>query len=563
MQRNNTSTENTNQTASMGATFVRLMRILGGRLWLYLAMVLIMTVSHAIYMIASSYLLKDILDMAQSGNADLLWQKTAVNVAVGIGAILIWRFATINYNVEAKRGIARLEKAVFAKAIRLPMSYYDNHHSGDFISKLLFDTSKAGDVFGSRFRRLVAPAITVVVYFVPMALMCFELALALLGVSLVTLIFNMLYIKPMKNIGTQISKQNSSLSEKLTNLISAVDLTKMFGAGRKLSQDYCNDNDAYQKKVGRQNSLSAQLDGISFALRTVCTLLFIVIGVHFLLEGSVTLGSLAAVDAMYGAFNWNFLQLGRYMPEMTNSLVNARRVFEFLDREEEKKGYPIEGVANNALKPQDNYIVMEKIGFAYNEERKAVEEFSMCIRKGECVALTGTSGKGKSTVTKLLLGFYEPQQGRITIAGRAYNDYTLRQIREMIAYVPQEPYLYGVSIAQNIAYGKPGATKEEVIAAAKAAQAHDFIIKLENGYDTVAGERGSRLSGGEKQRIAIARAILKNAPILILDEATSALDNESEQLVSEAIEHLMKNRTTIMIAHRPSTIARADRVITM
>lgn len=551
-----------NKKNSMLSTFVRLMKVLGKRLWIYLAMVLGMTISHAVYQIVSSYLLKDILDMAQAHNRDMLWQKIAVNVGVGVAAILIWRIATINYNVEAKRGIAKLEKAVFAKAIRLPMSYYDNNHSGDFMSKLLFDTGKAGDVFGSRFRRLVAPAITVVVYFVPMAMMCFPLAGSLLLVSLVTLIFNTVYIKPMKNASKEISKKNSMLSERLTNLISAVDITKMFGAGERLFKQYCDDNEDYQKKVLKQNSLSGQLDGISAALRMICILIFIVLGVTFLENGSVTLGSLAAVYSMYGAFNWNFLQLGRYMPEMTNSLVNASRVFEFIDMPAEEVSYNIDK-ADDSFADGDTYIAMQNIDFSYNAERKAVDDFSMKIKKGECVALVGASGKGKSTITKLLLGFYKPDKGKISIEGKAYKDYTLAQIRNMIGYVPQEPYLYSVSIKQNIAYGNLNATDEQIVAAAKAANAHDFIMNLENGYDTIAGERGSRLSGGEKQRIAIARAILKNAPILVLDEATSALDNESEQLVSDALDGLMKNRTTIMIAHRPSTIARADRVITM
>ncbi len=536
-------------------TFIRLMKVLDEYLIYYLCMILIMTISHAVYQIISSYLLKDILDMAQRYDATGLWQQVIINVLIGVLAMIVWRWSTIRYNIEAKRGIARLEKAVFAKASRLPMSYYEANHSGDFMSRLIFDTGKAGDVFGSRFRRLVAPAISVVVYFIPMAILCWQLAVCLLAVSTLTFIVNGLYIKPMKKVGSALSKSNSVLSQKLIDLISAVDLTKIFRASDRLCQDYYAENANYKKNADRQNRLSGQLDGISFALEMSCNVIFLILGVMFLANGVVSLGSLAAVYTMYGAFNWHFLQLGRYMPEMTNSLMNAQRVFDFLDMDEEKVRYDIPKANSDA------YIAMENIQFGYNEERKIVDGFSMEINEGECVALVGESGKGKSTVLKLLLGFYEMQSGNVSIAGKAYSDYTLKEIRDMIAYVPQEPYLYEVSIYDNIAYGKENATKEEVIAAAKAAQAHDFITALKDGYDTIPGERGSRLSGGEKQRVAIARAILKNAPILILDEATSALDNESEQLVSEAIDNLMENRTTIMIAHRPSTIARANRVI--
>ncbi len=539
------------------STFVRLMKVMRNRLPLYLLVVVVTTVANAVFGIVSSYLLKDILNMAQSGDTSNLISSILINVSIGVISMLVWRFAIIIYNVEAKRGIANLEKQVFSKAVRLPVSYYESNHSGDFISRMIFDTSKAGDVFGSRFRRVVAPSISVIVYLVPMLILCWQLTLSMLALSLVTLIVNSLFVKPMKNIGTVISKENANMFEKLTNLIAAGDVIKIFGAGEKLSSDYKNINSRFMKQSHKQNVLSGALSSLNGFFEVICTVLFLLIGMYYLKEGVVTIGALAAVYTMYGTFNWHFLQLGQYMPELTNSLSHAKRVFEFIDLEPEKQRYDIAATNGNA------YITVEGLGFAYDEERKIFDDFSMSIEKGECVALVGESGRGKSTVLKLLLGFYEPKAGRISIDGKGYGEYTLADIRQKISYVPQEPYLYNVSIAQNIAYGRPNATKEEIINAAKAAQAHDFIMKLEHGYDTVAGERGNRLSGGEKQRIAIARAILKDAPILILDEATSALDNESEQLVSEAIEKLMENRTTIMIAHRPSTIARADRVITI
>jgi len=537
------------------STFIRLMKVLDKRLWLYLFVVLITTISMTVYGVISSYLLKDILEMAQLKDASKLPMKLAINVIIGVLAVLVWRWAIIIYNVEAKRGIANLEKMVFSKAVRLPMSYYEENHSADFTSRMIFDTSKAGDIFGSRFRRLVAPSISVVVYFVPMMLLCWQLTLAMLLLSCVALLINSLFMKPMKKVGTVISKENASLFEKLTNLLAASDVIKIFDAGDKLSNDYKTINKQYTKHVNKQNTMSSTLQSLNYTLEVICTLLFLVIGVYYLDLGIVSIGEIAAVYAMYGAFNWHFLQLGRYMPEMTNCLANAKRVFEFIDQPGEKESFLIPAAKS------DEYISIENLDFAYNEERQIFDDFSMHINKGECVALVGGSGRGKSTILKILLGFYEPQAGAISIDGKAFGEYTLANVRDLIAYVPQEPYLYEMTIAQNIAYGKENSTMEEIIEAAKAAQAHDFIVNLENGYDTIAGERGNRLSGGERQRIAIARAILKNAPILILDEATSALDNESEALVSEAISHLMEGKTTIMIAHRPSTIARADRVI--
>ena len=206
-------------------------------------------------------------------------------------------------------------------------------------------------------------------------------------------------------------------------------------------------------------------------------------------------------------------------------------------------------------------LSVRDVNFSYSGDRKVLEHFSMEVPRGSFVAVTGESGCGKSTLAKLLLGFYPPEKGQLWIDGRAYSELTLQEIRERISYVPQEPYLYETTISENIAYGRYGAGPDEIVAAAKAANAHDFIMQLPEGYDTVLGERGNTLSGGEKQRIAIARAIIRNAPVILLDEATSALDNESETLVQDAIKALKGGRTILMIAHRPSSIAAADMVI--
>lgn len=204
---------------------------------------------------------------------------------------------------------------------------------------------------------------------------------------------------------------------------------------------------------------------------------------------------------------------------------------------------------------------MKNIVFSYDNERNVLDGFNLKVQKGVKTALVGASGSGKSTAAKLLMGFYRPLAGSIFIDGKNFSERTLAENRELIAYVPQEPYIYNMSIRENIRYGKPTATDDEITEAAKAANAHDFIAELPEGYDTIAGERGSRLSGGQRQRVAIARAIIKASPILLMDEATSALDNESEQLVAEAITRLAVDRTVIIIAHRQSTIDSADVVV--
>jgi subfamily B ATP-binding cassette protein MsbA len=201
------------------------------------------------------------------------------------------------------------------------------------------------------------------------------------------------------------------------------------------------------------------------------------------------------------------------------------------------------------------------VDFSYDGGEKVFDDLTLTAKQGEVVALVGPSGGGKTTIIKLLMGFYPPESGAVTIGEKPLSSQTLTELRAGIAYVPQDAYLFAGTVAENIRHGRLDATDGEIVAAAKAANAHDFIMELEHGYETVLGERGAQISGGQRQRIAIARALLKNAPLLLLDEATSALDTESERLVQDALERLMQNRTTFVVAHRLSTIRHADRIL--
>lgn len=535
----------------------RLLNSLGPYKWIYLTSIVFATVGRALFAVICAYMLKQIMEMAQNGTSQGLASIIGINFTLGVIMLLIWRYCIVHYNIEARRGVAILEKKVFTKAMKLPIDYYEKHHTGDFMSKLIFDTGRAGEVYGSRLRRLLAPILSVLVYLIPMFLLSSQLTLVLLMVSIFMLIINTLFVKPMKDLGSQLSKDNAMMTESLTNILSGMALSRIFGIGELLLNQYQESNAQYLETQKKKNRLSAWLSAINEGFQLLNALVFLGVGVWFVSNGRTQLSELTAIYAMYGPFCWQFLQIGRYMPELTNCLANAERIFEFLDAEEEPEKYKISKAQG------DGYIIFEDITFGYERSRNILENFSLTIEKGKTVAITGKSGRGKSTLGKLLLGFYKPQSGNISIDGKGYGEMTLDEVRNQIAYVPQEPYLYEISIAENIAYGKIGATQEEIIAAAKMANAHDFIMRLEKGYETIPGERGNKLSGGERQRIAIARAILKDAPILLLDEATSALDNESEKLVSEAIEHLSRGKTTLMIAHRPSTIARADRVVNM
>ncbi|HOQ29143.1 MAG TPA: ATP-binding cassette domain-containing protein, partial [Armatimonadota bacterium] len=239
--------------------------------------------------------------------------------------------------------------------------------------------------------------------------------------------------------------------------------------------------------------------------------------------------------------------------------VALERIFEVLDTKPSVAEKP-DAVP---LPPVKGHVVVENVSFGYDPDKLVLKGISLDVQPGQMIALVGPSGSGKSTLSNLIPRFYDPIEGRILIDGYDLKDVTLHSLRSQIGIVLQETLLFSGTIRDNLRYGAPEATDEELVAAAKAANAHDFIIEQENGYDTEIGERGMKLSGGQKQRLAIARAILRDPRILILDEATSALDSESEALIQEALERLMRGRTTFVVAHRLSTIMRADRIVVL
>lgn len=544
-------------------TFTWFMGLMGKRLPLYLTAILVSTIGSALSKVANAWIVEDIVTAAQTRETQGLLWSVAVSFGIFVFGWVIWRFAIIHYNIEGRRGVATVEKLVFAKAMRLPYAYYEQHHSADFMSKLTFDTERAGDIYSSRLRRLLSAVISSVVFLIPMFYDSWQLTLCLLGVSILSFAVNALFLPPMKKNGTQLSKQHSIILEKLTNILAGMQLIKIFPMRQTMWENYHAANDSYYDTQVKTGKLSAALESLNCLFDLTGALAFLGLGIYFVSKGMIGLGQLTAIYTLYGSFRYVFLDIGTYLPQMINCLANAERLYHFLQLEEETD------TAVPALAPlhqeQGYAVTMENLSFSY-EDTPLLEHISLKIKENSFVALTGESGCGKSTLAKLLLGFYEPKEGRICVCGKNYQNSRKEEIRDLIAYVPQEPYLYGVSIAENIAYGRSGVSPDEVpmediIAAAKAANAHDFIMELPQGYQTIAGERGNTLSGGEKQRIALARAVLKNAPVLLLDEATSALDSKSEKLVNEAIKKVCQNHTTIMIAHRSSTIAMADEVV--
>jgi len=558
-------------------SLVKSLKMMGKRLPLYLMGIFMMMVFNALFEVAGSFFMKIIFEAAGNGMTSMYNQKIAVAVICGILSIILSSVFMCIYNNEAKRMTLALKEIVFAKAMKLPYEYYEEHHSGEIISKMVYDTDVASNIYSSRLRRVLAPIIYVVVFAVAMVIINPLMTVILITLNVLLFIANTLISKPMKKVGKQLSQKNMVMTNIISNIIAGVEITKMYDMNHTGIRKYKAENHGYVSTQKEKMRLSALLDMLNTAFDLLCSLMFIVVGIVLIQNGLATIGEIAAIFTLYTSLSVRFLQLGKNIPELINCIAYAERIFEFLNLPEENKctggksakdssayskSVQYSSIGSSASVKPDLYAVeCENITFGYKGKELLFMGSSYSFQVNKIIAVTGHSGCGKSTLVKLLLGFYKLQGGSINIFGQNICDIGIEAVRRQIAYVPQIPYMYNMSIRENIRCGKPDASDEEIISAAKLANAHEFIMELENGYDMVLNNRGNNLSGGQRQRIAIARAIIKDSPIILMDEATSALDNESEQLISEAIVGLKGRKTVIMIAHRVTTIQSADMVV--
>ena len=575
-----TQKDNNKKNSGIWQLFLRTMRTMGKRRFMYYGSILGMSITFAMFSVMEAFLMKIVVDIAQKGEWDRLISSVVIIVITGVIVLLGYRFACIRYNVEAKRIYGKLYEQVLSHEMKLPCEYYENHHSGEMLSKVSFDLGRMGDIFGSRFRRVVMPFMMVVVFLVPMFALSWQLTLCLVAVNTVLIGVTMVLTGPLKSLSKKMSESNSIMTKHITDLIQGIIQVRMFEAGRKTVDRYNEEADVYAVKSDKRNMFSSLLECANTGFDLICNLVFLALGILFVQKGYTTLGAIAAIYTMYGRFSRQFLQMGKYIPELIAYLTYAQNIFDFLDEKTEeemlnRQEFNKERLHNeinnscghnNIFNNIDYSVNISNLTFSYiKDENNApivvLDNYNERIKSGEFVAVTGASGSGKTTLSKLLMGFYKPDSGMIEVCGNNLDDISLSAGRSFFALVPQDAILFNMSIMDNIRMGRLDATEAEIIKAAKMANAHQFITEFTDGYDTVVGEKGMSVSGGQRQRIAIARAILKNAPIMLMDEATSALDNESERAVNETLQNLKGRMTIIMIAHRTSTIQMADRVI--
>ncbi len=378
--------------------------------------------------------------------------------------------------------------------------------------------------------------------------------------SLLPLLINTLYAKPLRQIGQESQSGLAKLSERLVDLLAGFQIVRTYNLGEWILERFerSNENvlDTSLNRVQLESTLASanNFAGIMFFLPTL-------VGLYLVLQGKTTMGTLIALTQLNNQVQGMVYSLGGIISGIQGSLAAADRILNTLDTAPEPEYYPaVEMLPARSTSPAqpDSVLSFQDVSFSYGDDRITLQGITFDIQEGHIAAVVGPSGSGKSTILRLLMGYYPVESGSVSILGEAMHTYALHELRDLFAFVPQDAFLYTGTILENIRYGRPGASEDEITDAAKAAYAHQFIRELPEGYQTVVGERGSRLSGGQRQRIAIARALLKKAPFLLLDEATSALDSESETLVQQALDVLMHGRTTIVIAHRLSTIENAD-----
>ncbi len=543
-------------------SLIKSLKLMERRLPLYLLAIFMMTALNALFEVAGSVFMKIIFDTASKSCDVNSGQEIIIAIVLGVMSIIFASVFMCIYNNEAKRMSLKLKNIVFEKSMKFPYEYYEEYHSAEILSKMVYDTDVASNIYSSRLRRVVAPIIFVVVFAIAMAVINPFMTIILILFNALLFVTNSLISKPMKIVGKELSQKNSAMTNIIYNIIAGIGLTKIYDVNLFGIEKYKKENNEYTRIQKSKMCLSALLEMLNNGFDLLCSLMFIVIGIILIQYELATIGELAAIYTLYTSLSFRFLQLGKNFPELVNCIAYAERIFEFLDLPEEvfhSENEEKECLSN--VPGIENAVNFNNILFGYKDKEKLFLGNTYFFPQNKMIAIIGHSGCGKSTLAKLLLGFYELQGGSISIFGRDSKELGGSESRKYVAYVPQSPYMFNESIMENIRYGNPNASDGEVIQAAKLANAHDFIVKLEKGYDTILNNRGNNLSGGERQRVAIARAILKNSPILLMDEATSALDNESEQLIVNAIAGLKNKKTVIMIAHRMTTIQNADIIV--
>jgi ABC-type multidrug transport system fused ATPase/permease subunit len=550
------------------STLRRLLKLGGPQsIWLYLA--LLCDTVLAGFVILNAALVRTFFNGVLAGQSRIFWLYTGLVIGLYVPSILLSYFRTRSIGMFSERLLAKLRQAIATRSTVLPVGYIEERHSGDMLSVLNADLGKVKTLLANNILDFFAQSvrgIAAVIYIVSI-----NWALALVSIVLSPAIFMLInaLTRPIARRSEEMQKEIGQVNSVAQDTLAGAMVVKSFNLADIQDARFHQANQKALQKGIQISRYWALINGSGLGLFIAPFIIAMGFGGYLVIDKQMSFG---ALFAFINLLNYVVNPLGN-LPNIIASISEAsgaaQRVFQILDHPAERQDGAVtrpkaSGVLSTPAPADQNLAIQFKgVSFAYADGNPVLKDVRLDIRKGQTVAIVGPSGGGKSTVLKLILGYYPMPDGAVRLFGDSLNDWKLPAARQQMAFVAQDTYLFPVSIGENIRCGKPDATQEEIERAAKLANIHDFIVSLPDGYATGAGEWGARLSGGQKQRISLARAILKDAPILLLDEPTSALDAESESLIQEALDRFTRDRTTIVVAHRLSTIKNADRVVVL
>ena len=521
---------------------------------------MLVLIVSSIVMMAFPKVLGDLIDSANSAEEGIVNQTTIILISIFLIIAIMSFFRIYLFGYVTQKALALLRTETYKHLISSPMSFFSSKRVGELSSRITNDIALLEETFSTTIAEIIRQIITIPVALFFLIFISFRLTVFMMAVipvvALIGIFFGKYIKKLSKDAQDDIAESNNVVDETLHGIASVKAYANEFFEIARYKKSIDSSVTTSIKNAKWRGSF---IGLIMFAAGSAIVSI-IWYGLHMVQMGEITIGELLQFAIYSALLGVSFGGSAELFSKLQKSIGATEHLMDIL--EEATEDISLE--KSDSITIEGN-IKFNNVTFSYDSRRdiQVLKDISFQVERGKQIAFVGPSGSGKTTIAALLFRFYNPDNGSITIDGKNINDYQLSEIRNQMALVPQEVMLFGGSIKENIEYGKPGASEEEIFEAAKQANALEFIESFPEKFDTLVGDRGIQLSGGQKQRIAIARAILKNPSILVLDEATSALDSESERLVQEALDRLMKGRTSLVIAHRLSTIKNADNIIVL